>query len=91
MRKRLFSLDSALSLCRDTGAPCIPLDMLSDVITEAHDSPHGGGHEGAEIKAAAVMSWFYWPHSSEPVLAWIRGWEVCHRVKHSNQVVYGLR
>ena len=41
---RLFLLDRSLLFRRDTGALCIPTDMCSDVISEAHDSPLGGGH-----------------------------------------------
>jgi len=87
---RLFRLDCGLPFRRDTGALCIPTDMRSDVILEAHDSPLGGGHQGAEKTAAAIASWCYWPHWTQTVRAWVWGRDVCHRVKHSNQLPYGL-
>jgi hypothetical protein len=45
---RLFQLDRGLLLRRDTGALCIPLDRGSDIMSEAHDCPLGGAHQGAE-------------------------------------------
>jgi len=46
-------MDCGLLFRKDTVALSIPLDTRSDVISEAHDSPLGGGHQGAEITAAA--------------------------------------
>jgi len=59
VRARLFRLDRGLVFRRDPGALCILTDMRSDVISEAHDSPLGGGHQGAEKTAAAIASRFY--------------------------------
>jgi transposase InsO family protein len=90
VRARLFRLDHGLLFRRDTGTLCIPSDMRSDVISEAHDSPLGGGHQGAEKTAATTASRFYWPHLTQSIRVWVRGCDVCHRVKHSNQLPYGL-
>jgi len=61
MRPRLFRMDRGLLFFKDTVPLCITLDTRSDVISEAHDSPLGGGHQGAEKTAAAIASRFYWP------------------------------
>jgi hypothetical protein len=90
VRARLFRLDRGLLFCRDTGALCILTDMRRDFISEAHDSPLGGGHQGVEKTAAAIASQFYWPHLTQTVRAWVRSCDVCNCVKHSNQLPYGF-
>jgi hypothetical protein len=90
VRARLFRLDRGLLPLRYTGALCILADMRSDVISEAHDSPLGGGHQGDEKTAAAIASRFYRPNLTQTVRAGVRGCEVCHRVTYSNQLPYCL-
>jgi len=58
IRARWFRLDHGLHFRRDTGALCIQLDMRSDLISEAHNSPLGRGHQGAAKTAAAIASRF---------------------------------
>jgi len=55
---RLFPLNRRLHCHRYTGVLCILLVMQSDVISEAYNSPLGGGHQGAEKTAAAIASQF---------------------------------
>ena len=90
MRARLFRLDCDLLFRSDTWALCILLDMQSDIILEARDAPLGGGHPGAGIPAATIASRFYWPHLTQTVRVWVQGCDFYHRVKHSNQLLYGL-
>jgi len=77
------------SFRRDTRALCIPLDMRSNIMSEHHDSPPRGAPQGTETTAAAIWSWFYWPHSTQNILAWVRGCDVCNRVKYVNQLPNG--
>jgi len=64
--------------------------MRSGVFSEDHDSPPVGGHQAAEKTAAAIASRFYWPHLAQTVRAWVQSCDVCHHVKHSNQLPYGF-
>jgi hypothetical protein len=64
--------------------------MLSNIILEVYDSRLGGGQQGTEITAAAIALRFYWPQLTQTVWAWVRGCDVCHPVKHSNQLPYSL-
>jgi len=64
--------------------------MRSNVISEARDSPLGGGHQSAEKMAAAIASQFYWAQLTPAILAWVQGCDVCHRGKNSNKLRYGL-
>lgn len=87
---RTFRLDHGILFCRDNGALCITVDMRCNVMSEAHESPLGSGHQGAAKTMADIASKFYWPHQTQPKLAWARGYDVCHSVKHSKQLQYGL-
>jgi len=81
---RLFRLDDGLLFRWDPGVLCIPLDIWSDNISEAHDFSLGGRQQGANDKVAAIASRLYWPQSTQTTHACVRGCDVCHRVKYSN-------
>jgi len=67
----LLREDRGILFQGDTVALCNTLDMQSDVISEAHDSPLGGGHQRAQKMAATIASRFDWPHFGQTVQAWV--------------------
>jgi len=53
------------------GNLCIPDNLRSDVIREAHDAILGGGHAGIEKTIAAVASRYHWPRMTDTITNWI--------------------
>jgi hypothetical protein len=89
-RARRFILeDNGLLYHRSRRTLCIPQSLCSEVLREAHDTPVGG-HFGIEKTLALVTERFCWPRMKESVVRWIQGCAVCHRVKPSNHLPYGL-
>jgi hypothetical protein len=89
-RARLFSLeDNGLLYHRSRRTLCIPRSLCSEILREAHDTPTGG-HFGVEKTLAQLVERFYWPRMKQSVVRWVGGCAVCHRVKPSNHLPYGL-
>jgi len=90
-RAKSYLLQDGLLYHKPSGGKlCIPDNLRSDVIREAHDAILGGGHAGIEKTIAAVASRYHWPRMTDTITNWIRGCDVCHRVKHKNAKPYGL-
>jgi len=88
--KAYFLQDGLLYHRASGGTLCIAQAQRSEVIREAHDAIHGGGHAGIDKTAAAVASRYHWPRLTDSVANWVSGCDVCHRVKHKNARPYGL-
>lgn len=69
---------------------CVPARLIPEVLTDAHDAPTGGGHNGVERTTSTVSGRFYWPRMSETVRDWVRGCDTCLRMKSTNQCPAGL-
>jgi transposase InsO family protein len=90
-RAKAYLLQDGLLYHKPSGGKlCIPANLRSDVIREAHDAILGGGHAGIEKTVAAVTSRYHWPRMTDTITDWIRGCDVCHRIKHKNAKPYGL-
>jgi len=90
-RAKSYTLEEGLLFHKPSGGKlCIPKSMRADVVPEAHDAILGGGHSGIAKTAAAVGSRYYWPKLTDSIAEWIAGYDVCHRMKHTNARQYGL-
>jgi hypothetical protein len=69
----------------------VPADdeLRTRLLAEMHDTPTGG-HFGRDKTQAALRRRFYWPRMNEHVATYIKGCDVCQRVKHSQQKIPGL-
>jgi len=69
----------------------VPADetLRTRLLAEMHDTPTGG-HFGRDKTHAALRRRFYWPKMNEQVAAYVKGCDVCQRVKHSQQKIPGL-
>jgi hypothetical protein len=84
-------MDDGLLFHRASGNKlCIPQPLRADVLPEAHDTTLGVGHVGMAKTVAAVADHYFWPKHTDSVMAWVRGCDVCHRIKHKNSATYGL-
>jgi transposase InsO family protein len=90
-RAKGYYMDDGLLFHRASGNKlCIPQPLRADVLREAHDATLGGGHVGIAKTVAAVADRYFWPKLTDSVMAWVRGCDVCHRIKHKNSATYGL-
>jgi len=64
-RPCLIQLEYDLQSRTDTATLCIPLDMRSDVISHAAESPLGGDQQGAENITVAIASWLLLPQLTQ--------------------------
>jgi hypothetical protein len=69
----------------------VPADeaLRTRLLAELHDTPTGG-HFGRDKTHGALRRRFYWPKMAEQVAAYVKGCDVCQRVKHSQQKTPGL-
>jgi len=90
-RAKSYVLQDGLLYHKQSGGKlCIPDNLRSDVIREAHDVILGGGHAGIEKTIAAVASQYHWPRMTDKIANWIPGCDVCYWVKHKNAKPYGI-
>jgi len=52
-----------------------------DDIWEAHDAILGGSYTGIEKTITAVASCFHWSRMTNSIANWVRGCDICHRIK----------
>jgi hypothetical protein len=69
---------------------CIPDTMQDRILQDLHDSELGGGHLGATKLAHAVAKRFYWSGIHDSAKRWVSTCDICHRIKPSNGLPYGL-
>ena len=69
----------------------VPADdeLRTRLLAEMHDTPTGG-HFGRDKTQAALRRRFYWPKMNQQIATYIKGCDVCQRVKHSQQRIPGL-
>lgn len=69
----------------------VPADdeLRTRLLAEMHDTPTGG-HFGRDKTQAALRRRFSWPKMNEHVATYIKGCDVCQRVKHSQLKIPGL-
>ena len=90
-RAKSYLLQDGLLYHKPSGGKlCIPDNLRSDVIREAHDAILGVGHAGIAKTSAAVASRYHWSRITDTITNRIRGCDVCRRVKHKNAKPYGL-
>jgi hypothetical protein len=90
VRAKRFTLSDGLLVVTDSNRLAIPEvgTLRRELLVEHHDTVLGG-HFGRERTAAALRKRFYWPKMARTVAAYVKGCDVCHRVKPVNERPFG--
>lgn len=64
-------------------------EIRKNIIWELHDSP-AGGHSGQEVTVKKVTQFFYWPRMKSEIVEYVKGCDVCQRIKTGKQFPGGL-
>jgi hypothetical protein len=91
MRAKRFTLVDGLLVVLEGNRLAIPTagSLRRDLCREHHDSPLGG-HFGRERTGLALRKRFYWPRMARFVAAYVRGCDICHRIKPTNEKPFGM-
>ena len=90
VRAARFELVDGLVILKEGQRIAIPNkgSLRQDLCKEHHDTPFGG-HFGRERTGMAIRKRYYWPRMSRMVASYVRGCDICHRVKPSNEKPFG--
>ena len=90
VRAARFKLVDGLLVLREGERLAVPNvgRLRLDLCSEHHDTPLGG-HFGRERTGMALRKRYFWPRLSRMVAGYVRGCDVCHRVKPSNEKPFG--
>ena len=68
----------------------IPTTLVNNVIELFHESPHEGGHRGAEATEKDIANRYWFENIREHIRSHIKVCRVCNRVKPVNTKPYGI-
>ena len=91
-RSHRFRLtDEGLLILREGERIAIPQGqrLRHTLFEEFHDSPLGG-HFGEQRTYLALARRFFWPAMEKSVKLYVKGCDMCHRIKAQNDLPYGL-
>jgi hypothetical protein len=63
-------------------------NLHNELCLEHHDILVGGHFE--RERTTMTLGWrYYWPRMSRTVATYVRGYDICHRVKLPNEKLFG--
>lgn len=90
VRARRFKLVEGFMVTTEGERLAVPNvgTLRQELCAEHHDTPLGG-HFGRERTCMALRKRYYWPRMARTVASYVRGCDVCHRIKPSNEKPFG--